>query len=63
MDGLDIRDDLTEEREEPIEDLVAIPLNNKNGDHIMQIGSNSEEEVRKQLVAFREIQMFLLGSP
>ena len=52
MDGLDVRDDLTEERGEPMDDLVTIPLNDGKEDHIIQISSNLREKVREQLVAF-----------
>ncbi|EHA8586757.1 hypothetical protein COCNU_scaffold000892G000030 [Cocos nucifera] len=51
MDGLDTRDDLSEERE-PIDDLEEIPLNDGNKEHTVQIGSNLKGEVRKQLVTF-----------
>ena len=52
IDGLDTRDDLTEERGEPIEDLVSIPLNDRNEEHVVKIGSNLREEVRTQLINF-----------
>ena len=46
IDGLDTHDDLTEERDEPIEDLVSIPLNDGNEEHVVKIDSNLGEEVR-----------------
>ena len=52
IDGLDARDDLTEERGGPIEDLVSIPLNDGNKEHVVKIGSNLGEEVRAQLIDF-----------
>ena len=52
VDGLDTRDDLTEERDEPIEDLVSIPLNDGNEEHMVKIGSNLGKEVRTQLINF-----------
>ena len=52
VDGLDARDDLTEERGTPIEDLVSIPLNDGNAEHVAMIGSNLEEEVRTRLIDF-----------
>ena len=52
VDGLDTRDDLVEERDEPIEDLVPIPLNDGNEEHVVKIGSNLGEEVRTQLINF-----------
>ena len=51
-DGLDARDDLIEERGTPIEDLVPIPLNDGNAEHVAMIGSNLEEEVRTHLIDF-----------
>ena len=44
IDGLDTRDDLAEERGEPIEDLVSIPLNDGNEEHVVKIGSNLGKE-------------------
>ena len=52
VDGLDARDDLTEERGGPIEDLIPIPLNDGSAEHVVLIGSNLEEEVRTHLVDF-----------
>ena len=52
VDGLDARDDLTEERGGPIEDLVPIPLNDGNAEHVAMIGSNLGEEVRMRLIDF-----------
>ena len=52
VDGLDTCDDLTEERGTPIEDLVPIPLNDENAEHVAMIGSNLEEEVRMRLIGF-----------
>ena len=52
VDGLDARDDLTEERGDPIEDLVLVPLNDRNAEHVVMIGSNLGEEVRTHLVDF-----------
>ena len=52
VDGLDTRDDLAEERGEPIEDLVSIPLNDGNEEHVVKIGSNLREEVQTQLINF-----------
>ena len=52
VDGLDTHDDLTEERGGPIEDLVSIPLNDGNKEHVVKIGSNLGEEVRAQLIDF-----------
>ena len=52
VDGLDARDDLTEERGTPIEDLVPIPLNDGNAEHVVMIGSNLEGEVQMQLIDF-----------
>ena len=52
VDGLDARDDLTEERGGPIEDLVPIPLNDRNAEHVAMIGSNLGEEVRTHLIDF-----------
>ena len=52
VDGLDARDDLTEERGAPIEDLVPISLNDGNTEHVAMIGSNLEEEVRTRLIDF-----------
>ena len=49
---MDTRDDLAEERGEPIEDLVSIPLNDGNEEHVVKIGSNLGEEVRTQLIIF-----------
>ena len=46
VDGLDTRDDLAEEWGEPIEDLVSIPLNDGNEEHVVKIGSNLGKEVR-----------------
>uniref|UniRef100_A0A6I9QPU4 Uncharacterized protein LOC105037583 n=1 Tax=Elaeis guineensis var. tenera TaxID=51953 RepID=A0A6I9QPU4_ELAGV len=34
VDGLDTRDDLAEERGRPIEDLIPIPLNDGNTEHV-----------------------------
>ena len=47
MDELDARDDLSEEREEPIDDLEEIPLNDENEEHTMKIDLNLKGEVRK----------------
>ena len=52
VDGLDACDDLTEERGGPIEDLVPIPLNDGNTEHVALIGSNLGEEVRTRLIDF-----------
>ena len=52
VDGLDARDDLAEERGGPIEDLVSIPLNDGNAEHVVKIDSNLGEEVRAHLVDF-----------
>ena len=52
IDGLDTRDDLAEEWGEPIEDLVSIPLNDENEEHVVKIDSNLREEVRTQLINF-----------
>ena len=46
IDGLDTHDNLTEERGGPMEDLVAIPLNDGNEEHMVKIGSNLGKEVR-----------------
>ena len=40
VDGLDARDDLIEERDGPIEDLISIPLNDENAEHVVKIGPN-----------------------
>ena len=47
IDGLDACNDLTEERGGPIEDLVSIPLNDGNKEHVVKIGSNLGEEDRR----------------
>ena len=52
VDGLDTCDDLAEKWGEPIEDLVSIPLNDGNEEHVVKIGSNLGEEVRIQLINF-----------
>ena len=52
VDGLDARDDLTEERGGPIEDLVPIPLNDRNAEYVVKISSNLGEEVRTHLIDF-----------
>ena len=52
IDGLDARDDLVEERGGPIEDLILIPLNDGNTEHVVKINSNLGEEVRTQLIDF-----------
>ncbi|XP_073106888.1 uncharacterized protein [Elaeis guineensis] len=52
VDGLDAHDDLAEERGGPIEDLVSIPLNDGNAEHVVKIGSNLGEEVQTHLVDF-----------
>ena len=52
VDGLDARDDLTEKKGGPIEDLVPIPLNDGNAEHVAMIGSNLGEEVRTHLINF-----------
>ena len=52
VDGLDTHDDLTEEWGEPIEDLVSIPLNDGNEEHVVKISSNLGEEVRTRLINF-----------
>ena len=52
VDGLDAHDDLIEERGGPIEDLVSIPLNDGNAEHVVKIGSNLGKEVRTQLINF-----------
>ena len=57
VDGLDTRDDLAEERGEPIEDLVLIPLNDGNEEHVVKIGSNLGEEVWTQLIKFLQKNM------
>ena len=49
---MDTHDDLTEEWGEPIEDLVSIPLNDGNEEHVVKIGSNLGKEVRTQLINF-----------
>ena len=40
MEGLDTRDELTEEQGEPLEDLVTILLNDGNDGDMVQIGLN-----------------------
>ncbi|KAG1330243.1 hypothetical protein COCNU_02G002110 [Cocos nucifera] len=52
VDGLDVCDDLTEERGEPMEDLMVVLQNDGNIEHTVQIGFNLGEEVWKQLIAF-----------
>ena len=52
VDGLDARDDLAEERGSPIKDLVSIPLNDGNTEHVVKISSNLGEEVRMHLIDF-----------
>ena len=52
VDRLDVRDDLAEERGGPIGDLVSIPLNDGNTEHVVKIDSNLGEEVRTQLINF-----------
>ena len=52
VDELDVRNDLTEERREPMEDLVAISLDDGNTEHIVQIDSGLDGEVQKELVTF-----------
>ena len=46
VDGLVTHDDLAEEQGEPIEDLVSIPLNDGNEEHVVKIDSNLGKEVR-----------------
>ena len=52
IDALDARDDFTEERGIPIEDLVPISLNDGNAKHVAMIGSNLGEEVQTHLIDF-----------
>ena len=52
INGLDTCDDLTEECGELVEDLEAISMNDGNQDHMAQIGSKLDPEIRKQLVSF-----------
>ena len=54
---MDTRDDLAEERGELIEDLIIIPLNNGNEEHMVKIGSNLGEEMRTQLINFLQKNM------
>ena len=35
VDELDVHDDLTKEQDEPMEDLVAVPLNDMNAEHVV----------------------------
>ena len=52
VDGLDVRDDLTKEQGESMEDLVAVPLNDEDVEHTVQFGSNLGDKVSEQLIAF-----------
>ena len=50
--GLDVHDDLAEERDKPKEDLVVVFLDDGNTEHVVQIDSSSDGEVQKKLIAF-----------
>ena len=52
MDELDARDDLSEEKGEPIDDLDEISLNDNNKEHTMKISLNLKRGIRKQLITF-----------
>ena len=52
VDGLDTRDDLTEERSGPMEDLVSISLNDGNEEYMVKISSSLGKEIRTQLIDF-----------
>ena len=60
IDGLGIRDELAEERGKPIEDLVTVPLNDGKSDHVIQIGSELDDDVKQKLVMFlqQNLDMF-----
>ena len=52
IDGLDVRDELAEERGKPVEDLMAVPLEDGNPDHFFQIGLELDSSTRQKLVLF-----------
>ena len=52
VDGLDIWDELSKERERPVEDLETIPLNDGNKEHTVQIGSKLNQGTKKYLISF-----------
>lgn len=52
IEGLDTHDEFTEERGEPIEDLLTIPLHDSNPHHAVHIGSRLEEPLKWQLINF-----------
>ena len=57
---MDVRDELAEEREKPVEDLVAIFLNDGNPEHVVQVGMELDDVARQRLVLFlqQNLDMF-----
>lgn len=52
VEGLDTRDELTEERGRPIVDLVTIPLHDGDPRHVVRIGLTLNEGKQLNLVVF-----------
>lgn len=52
IEGLDIHDEFIDERGEPVEDLLAIPLHDGNLRHAVCIDSRLEELLKQQLINF-----------
>lgn len=62
VEGLEAGDELIEERGEPTEDFVTIPLHNGKPQHIVQIGSKLDKAIKQSLVSFyKKMLIFLLG--
>lgn len=49
---LEVKDQLTKQREEPMEDLVPIVMTKSNSKKVVQVGSCLNKEDRQHLVAF-----------
>lgn len=52
IEGLDIRDELTEEQGEPAKDLRTVPLHDVNPQHVIHIGSKLDEAMSQRLINF-----------
>lgn len=49
---LDTKDELTKERVKPVEDLVAIPLHDRDLQHVVKIGSRLDKDTKQCLAIF-----------
>lgn len=62
--GWDTQDKLTKKHDEPLGDLLEIPLSRKDPSWIVRIGSDLDQVTKKWLTTFlRKIPIYLLGLP